>query len=176
MERDLSIILWSILLPVDFWSKPDSWISTDACLSGGEGYFNGEYFHFDFSEALITKGKYINQFKLFVLWKAVELWGTKLRRKNILIYCDNKTTVDCLRSGISRSTFSQACIRNILHFAAVIDFQIRAVHINGCTNGLNDCLSWWNLNEKYQKEFHRLTEGIDTVEIEVKDTECSDLY
>ena len=84
-------------------SKPDSWISTDACLSGGGGYFNGEYFHFDFSEELIAKGKYINQFELFVLWKAVELWGAKLRRKNILIYCDNKTTVDCLRSGSSRS-------------------------------------------------------------------------
>ena len=98
---------------VDFWSKPDSWISTDACLSGGGGYFNGEYFHFDFSEALIAKGKYINQFDLFVLWKVVELWGVKLRRKNILIYCDNKTTVDCLRLGISSSTFSQACIGNI---------------------------------------------------------------
>ena len=160
---------------VDFWSKPDSLISTDACLLGG-GYFNGKYFHFDFSEALIARGKYINQFELFVLWKALELWGAKLRRKNILIYCDNKTTVDCLRSGISRSTFSQAYIRNILHFAAVNDFQIRAVHINGCTNHLSDCLSRWTLNEKYQKEFHRLTEGIDTVKIEVKDTKFSDLY
>ena len=46
-------------IPVDFWSKPDSWISTDACLSGGGGYFNGKYFHFDFSEALIARGKYI---------------------------------------------------------------------------------------------------------------------
>ena len=139
------------------------------------GYCNCKYFHFDFSEALIAKGKYINQFELFVLWKAVELWGAKLRRKDILIYCDNKTTVDCLRSGISRSTFSQACIRNILHFAAVNDFQIRAVHINGCTNHLSDCLSQWNLNENYQKEFHRLTEGINTVVIKVKDTEFADL-
>ena len=39
-------------IPVDFWSKPDSWISTDACLSGGGGYFNGEYFHFSFSDDL----------------------------------------------------------------------------------------------------------------------------
>ena len=56
------------------------------------------------------------------------------------------------------------------------DFHIRAVHINGCTNHLSDCLSQWNLNEKYQKKFHRLTEGINTVEIEVKDTEFAELY
>ena len=87
-------------IPVDFWSKPDSWISTDDCLLAGECYFNGKYFHFDFSEMLIVKGKYINQYVLFVLWKAVELWGEKLRRRNILIYCDNKT-IDCLRSGIT---------------------------------------------------------------------------
>ena len=121
---------------MDFWSKPDSWISTDACLLGGGGYFNGEYFHFDFSEALIAAGKYINQFELFILWKAVELWDAKLKRKNILIYYDDKMTVDCLRSGISKNAFSQSCIRNILHFAAVNDFQIRAVRIDGCTNHL----------------------------------------
>ena len=68
-------------IPANFWSKPDSWISADACLSGGGGYFNREYFHFIFSEQLIAKGKFINQFKLFVLWKAVEIWGAKLHRK-----------------------------------------------------------------------------------------------
>ena len=47
---------------------------------------------------------------------------------------DNKTRVDCLRLGISTGAFSQACIRNILHFATVDDFQIRAVHIDGCKN------------------------------------------
>ena len=93
-------------LPDEFWSKPDSWISTDACLSGGGGYFNGFYFHFSFSKDLIAKGKYINQFKLFVLWKAVELWAAKMRRKNILIYCDNKTTVNCLHSSKSKCPFS----------------------------------------------------------------------
>ena len=82
-------------IPVDFWSKPDSWISTDAYLFGGGGYFNGEFFHFDFSETLLSKAKYINQLELFVLWKAVGLWGNRLKRKNILIYCNNKTTVDC---------------------------------------------------------------------------------
>ena len=39
-------------IPVDLWSKPDSWISTDAFLTGGGGYFNGNYFHF-FSSVMI---------------------------------------------------------------------------------------------------------------------------
>ena len=40
-------------ITVDFWSKPDSWISMDACLMGGGGYFNGEYFNLRFSDKLI---------------------------------------------------------------------------------------------------------------------------
>ena len=111
-----------------------------------------------------------------MLWKAVELWGEKIKRENILIYCDNKTTVDCLKSGISRSTFSKACIRNIMHLTALNDFQIREVHIDGCTNHISGCLSRWNLNIKYQKEFHKLTTGTKTVEIIVEDTKFADLY
>ena len=80
-------------IPTTFWSSPDVWISTDACLMGEGGYFNGAYFHFSFSETLIAKGKYINKFDLFILWKAVELWAVKMRWKNILIYCHNKPTV-----------------------------------------------------------------------------------
>ena len=133
-------------IPASFWSKPDSWVSTDACLTGGGGYFNGEFFHFEFSNDLLGKAKFINQLELFVLWKAVEVWGEKIKRKNILIYCDNKTTVDCLRAGISRSEFSQACLCNILH------------------------------NAKYRQEFYRLTEGIQTLEIVIADTEFHDLY
>ena len=75
-----------------------------------------------------------------------------------------------------RSPFLQACIRNILHFATINDFQIRAVHINGCMNHLSDCLSHWHLGEKYHLEFQRLTKGIYTVEMKVKDTEFADLY
>ena len=163
-------------IPVKFWSKPDSWFSTDACLSGGGGFFDGEFFHFDFSEELISKGKHINQFELFVLWKAVELWCDKICRRNILIYCDNKTTVDGLKSGISKNRFSQACLRNILHFAAVRDFQIRAVHIEGVNNWISDCLSRWNLHEKYRKEFHSLTKDINTKERQIINTEFIDLY
>ena len=163
-------------IPSHIWSRPDSWISTDACLSGGEGYFNGEYFHFDFSNVLISAGKHINQFKLFVLWKAVELCRECIERKNILIYCDNKPTVDVLHSGISRNPFSQACIRNICHFAALHDFQITAVHITGVSNRISDCLSRWNLDKSFQERFHELTAGTITKEVQVVNTGFIDFY
>ena len=79
-------------IPADFWSRPDSWISTNACLTGSGGYFHEEYFPFSFSDKLKEAANYINQFELFLLWKAVKLWGAKMRRKNVLIDCDNKTT------------------------------------------------------------------------------------
>ena len=159
-----------------FCSKPDSWFSTNACLSGGGGYFNGAYFHFNFSESLIAKRKHTNQFELFVLWKAVELWAAKMRQKNMLIYCDNKTTVNCLHSSKSKCHFLQACIRNILHHCALNYLQIRAVHIKGKNNRLSDCLSRWDLDKKYQDEFHKLTEGVHTYECVIKNTEFIDLY
>ena len=163
-------------IPAEFLSKPDSWISTDACLSGGGGYFNGFYFHFSFSKDLIAKGKYINQFELFMLWKAVELWATKMRRKNVLIYCDNKTIVDCLCSSKSKCPFSQACLHNILHHCALNDLQITAVHIDGVNNCLSDCLSRWDLDKNYQEEFHRLTTRIETHECVIENKEFIDLY
>ena len=61
-------------------------------------------------DTLLVEAKYISQLELFVLWKVVELWGNKLRRKNILMYCDHKTTVDCLWAGVPRSEFSQCCL------------------------------------------------------------------
>ena len=163
-------------IPATFWSKPDSWISTDACLTCGGGYFNGEFFHFDFSETLMAKDKHINQFELFILWKAVELWGEKLIRKNILIYCDNKTTVDCLRAESSRNSFSQVCICNIMHVVAIKDFQVWPIHIKGINNHINDCLSRWNLGEKYKLQFQRLTKDKTTVERMKNDTEFVNLY
>ena len=124
----------------------------------------------------MSKGKHINQFELFVLWKTVELWGKHISKKNNLIYCDNKPTVDCLKSGMSRNIFSQTCIRNIMYFAAINDFQIQAVHISGCTNHISDCLSRWNQDVKFRDEFHRLISGTKTVEIKVTDTKFADLY
>ena len=163
-------------IPATFWSRPDSWLSTDACLTGGGGYFNGFYFHFSFSHKLIAKAKYINQLELFVLWKVVELWASKMKHKNVLIYCDNKATVDCLHSCKSQCEFSQACIRNILFHCALNDLQIRAVHLEGRLNRLSDCLSRWDLDVKFQKEFYRLTENVDTYECVLENTEFIDLY
>ena len=70
------------------------------------------------------------------------------------------TTVDCLHSSKSNCPFSQVCIRNILHYCALNDLQIRAMHIEEKNNRLSDCLSWWDLDKK----FHKLTEGVHTYE------------
>ena len=63
-----------------------------------------------------------------------------------------------------------------MHFAVINDFQIRVVHISGCKNCMSDCLSRWNLDVKFRDDFHRLTSGINTVEIKVMDSEFVDLY
>ena len=106
----------------------------------------------------------------------MELWAAKMKRKNILIYCDNKATVDCLHSSKSKCEFSQACIRNILHHCALNNLQIRAVYLEGWLNRLSDCLSRWDLDVKFQKEFHKLTKNVDTCECVLDNTEFIDLY
>ena len=78
------------------WSTPDSVFSTDACLTGGGGWNNKNYFHFQFPQDIIDAAKYINHFELYTILIAVRIWKDNLAGLNILINCDNETTVQIL--------------------------------------------------------------------------------
>ena len=63
-----------------------------------------------------------------------------------------------------------------MHWCALNDLQIRVVHIDGSINRISDCLSRWDLDIKYQQEFHRLIMDIETKEVHIGNTEFKDPY
>ena len=78
------------------WCQPNSILSTDACLTGGGGWSQTNYFHFQFTQDIMNKVKYINQLELYTIIIAVRIWKNSLVGLNVLIYCDNETTVQIL--------------------------------------------------------------------------------
>ena len=48
---------------------------------------------------IIQQGQYLNQFELYVILITVREWAPMFTIKNILIYCDNQTSVQVLCHG-----------------------------------------------------------------------------
>jgi hypothetical protein len=88
----------SILYPLQ-WSVPDSVFSTDSCLSGCGGYFEGSYFHTQFPPHILEQDLHINQLELLTVVVALKLWGRHWRGNRIRILCDNITSVQVINTG-----------------------------------------------------------------------------
>ena len=94
-------------IPDNIWSRPDEIFSSDSCLSRCGACSSTNYFHFELPDSIIRQGQYINQFELYVILIAVREWAPMFSNKNILIYCDNQTSVQVLRHGRVNCTFMQ---------------------------------------------------------------------
>lgn len=148
------------MLSVESWSSPDSIMATDACLTGGGGWSEGEYFHCSFPDFITSQPLDINSLELLVIVVALKLWKRKLKGKKILIHCDNMTSVEVLNAGKARDPFLLCCLREIVFIAAGSEFEVKAVHIPGANNRIPDLLSRWETNPKAEREFMARTEGI----------------
>ena len=90
----------------------------------GGGWNSEHYFHFRFPQSILQQGKHINQFELYTVMIATQLWAPSFAGMNILKYCDNETTVQVLQTGDSNSEFSQCCLHEIRYHAAKFNFRI----------------------------------------------------
>ena len=81
------------------WSQPDEVLSTDSCLSGGKGFAQGRFFHWEFPREITELNLNINQLECLTLVVAVKLWQKYFPRKRILLQCDNMTMVSVVNSG-----------------------------------------------------------------------------
>ena len=154
-------------IPDNIWSRPDEIFSSDSCLSGCGACSSTNYFHFELPDSIIQQGWYINQFELYVILIA---------DKNILIYCDNQTSVQVLHHGRVNCTFMEQCLREIRYHSAKFNFRIRAVHLKGVDNRISDCLSRWHLSQSYIDAFYKATKSLNLTETIVSNFEISDLW
>jgi len=153
------------------WSMPDAVFSTDACLSGCGGIFDGNYFHADFPSFVREKDWSIAVLELLGVIVALKLWAHNFKSKRIRIYCDNESVVQILNTGKSKCLLLQEGLREVCFLMALAQCEIRAVHLSSEENRVADCLSRWSQDDKYQSEFFHLNAGRHLQECAVSDQE-----
>ena len=158
-------------LPGPTWSKPDLVFSSDSCLTGCGAMSEKHYFHFELPQHIIDAGKYVNQFETYAVLIAIHTWKSQFTNKNILIYCDNTSTVDILKSGRASCPFMQSCLREIRFHSTQFNFRVRAVHLRGVDNRLSDALSRWHLHPSFRDIFLK-----ETQDMHLTETFATDFY
>ena len=160
----------SIML-YDDWSNPDEIFSTDACLMGIGGIFEGNYFHRTLPEFILDKKWNICVLELLAIIVAMRLWSLKFKGKCIIVHCDNESVCQVINTGRTRCPLLQEGLRELCFLAAVAQCQIKSVHLAGSENRIADCLSRWDQHESFRSEFERIVSGKEIKEWSVMDSD-----
>ena len=134
-------------IPEVRWLPPDAMISTDSCLSACGGWNRGDYFHIKYPSEIVTDPDiHINELECLAVVVAVKVWGNSLKGKNILLHCDNSTTVTVVNKGYARNQFTQACLRELVWLSAKNNLWIKVAFRPGISNRFADLASRLHLN------------------------------
>ena len=138
----------TVMMPFSNWSRPDSVIAVDACLTGIGGicYESREFFHLELPQSFQDKNLHINQIESLCLVIAIKLWHGCLRNRKILIYSDNMATVQVFNSGKAHDMYLQQCLREVAFLLCINEAELKTIHIAGINNRVPDLLSRWHLN------------------------------
>ena len=99
---------------------------------------------------------HINALELFVLVMAVKICASKLAGSRFQISCDNDAAVQVVRSGRTRDAFMQRYLRQLWLTFAGYDLELHVSHIPGVHNVFADCLSRWDADSTFQRQFYDL--------------------
>ena len=106
------------IMPHHKWTAPDRIFSTDACLKGCGGESEDTCFAATFPQFIFNDwgDLSINELEALAIVICLKLWSHKIKNKNVLVFCDNSSTVDIVNTGKARNPFSQQCLREICWF------------------------------------------------------------
>lgn len=176
VKKDL--IWWDKFLPIyngismmeyESWSKPDSIFSSDSCLTGCGGFWNGCYFHTIFPENILKQSLHISVLEVLSIVICLKLWGKHFKGQRIIVFCDNLNVCQLINQGNSRSEMLQTSLREICYLAACNEFELRAQHLSSSENRISDILSRYHLDKNNEYKFRDLTEGYDLKKFEVSE-------
>ncbi len=119
------------------WSLPDAVLSTDACLSGGGGFYEGHFFHSSFPDFVRQSAHSINILELMTLAVALKLWAHYFPRQRIVVACDNTQAVAAINTGRASAPVAQRI------------------------NRICDHLSRWHLSASHRDAFSDLAAGYE---------------
>jgi hypothetical protein len=79
--------------------------------------------------------------ELYPITLAVELWGSVLSNKRIMLHCDNQSVVHIINSQTSKCPIIMRLVRRLTVAAMSFNIVLRSVHIRGVDNTVADLLS-----------------------------------
>ena len=126
-------------------------IECDACLQGGGGHTNTNYYAEKFSDDFINKGMHIAQIEAVNLVAAlITLAPLNTHMYDIIINTDNMSAQSVFATGAGRDPILTACARFIWKFAAINNCTITVHHKPGIELTLADALSRAFVNKNSQ--------------------------
>ena len=136
------------------WKPVDLVMSSDACKDGIGGFCAGEYYHCKVPQHILDmQDVHINELECLALLICLKIWGSRCGGLNILMHCDNTSTVEVVNAGKGRNKFTQSCLREIAFLAGKHSFQVKVEYTPGMDNRLADRLSRWHLDPVFAEEF-----------------------
>ena len=152
-DKFLSVYNGVSLLRSSPWIDNESRFSTDACLSGIGGFFDGRFFHSAYPPFIDPVSLTIASLEMLAVTISVKLWSEDLRGQRVLVRTDNQNTELAINTGRSRVPFVQSCLRELWFYASLFDFELRALYIPGHENTIADSLSRWDTDPHFRVTF-----------------------
>ena len=100
------------------WCQPDSIFSSDSCLSGCGGFWQGHYFHPVFPDFIQNRKFNINVLEMLSIIICLKVWGKCYKGKRIQIFCDNESICQVISSDKASCELLQSGLREIAFFSA----------------------------------------------------------
>ena len=109
-----------------------------------------------------TQDTHVNFKELRAVAKSVKAWQNYLRDHQVLLFCDNTTTVQLLRKGVSRPPLLMAEVRQLWQLLVDDDIKLVPVYIKSELNPA-DAPSRFSITRRAERTFtagarHRLIE------------------
>jgi len=113
----------------------------DASMTGGGGYFKGQWFYIAWSDWPEAQGKHINCLETITVIPAIYLWAKHWANKRVLLYTDSQAAVSFINKGSARDPLVMSALRILFWFAARFNFKLKAIHYPEKFNTLADAAS-----------------------------------
>lgn len=137
------------------YKRPITTVHTDACMEGGAGAWLHDWFYCNWQmDCPSVANMHINEKEIMAIVIAALRWSKFWANHNVLVYCDNSTTVACINKGSSKNKTLMSYIRVLFWLSARNNFKIIAKHIPGKENVLADQLSWLHEQQMFHKIFN----------------------
>ena len=129
----------------------------DACLTGMGGVCGNYVYHLKIERGYGNLN--IVHLEMLNILVALRIFGPQWTKQKLLMKCDNDAVVKVLNSGRTQDQFLGACARNIWFHSALLDIDIKYVHVLGSQNQTANLLSRWTDSPEDKNKLYNLVES-----------------